>query len=238
MRMSTFRFIGRVLAFATMLAVVASCQQNPHPGIPADARLLDEAYGMKVYLAQDDTLCSPRRVSLYLSDNKTAVANKLLTTAGDKYVCNNETCPFKVAVGNIPTLADAEILSFEPLLLAAWGSADGVNIDTYILSESDSVICLPYVRFMGYSLHEDLLITESVAQYGFGGTYSILKVYDLQGHLVRTVPLNQQTDIPYEFYQEVLNHNDWNVKIEDLQRLVENNPGMSAEELIELAKGQ
>ena len=97
---------------------------------------------------------------------------------------------------------------------------------------------LPYARVMGYSLHEDLLFTESVAQYGFGGTYSILKVYGLQGHLVRTVPLNQQTDIPYEFYQEVLNHNDWNVKIEDLQRLVENNPGMSAEELIELAKGQ
>ena len=91
---------------------------------------------------------------------------------------------------------------------------------------------------MGYSLHEDLLITESVAQYGFGGTYSILKVYDMKGHLVRTVPLNQQTDIPFELYQEALDHDEWNVKIEDLQRLVEDNPGKSAEELIELAKGK
>ena len=97
---------------------------------------------------------------------------------------------------------------------------------------------LPYARFMGYSLREDLLITESVAHYGFGGTYSILKVYDLQGHLVRTVPLNQQTDIPFVLYQETLDHDEWNVKIEDLQRLVEDNPCMSAEELIELVKGQ
>ena len=238
MRMGTLRFIGKVLAFAAMLAAFASCQQNPHPGIPADARLLDEAYGMKIYLAQDDTLCRPHRVSLYLSDSKTAVVSKILTTAGDKYVCNNDTCPFKLAVDNIPTLADAEILSVKPLLLAAWGSADGVNIDTYILSEGDSAICLPYARFMGYSLHEDLFITESVAQYGFGGTYSMLKVYDLQGNLIRTVPLNQQTDIPFELYQEALDHDEWNVKIEDLQRLVEDNPGMSAEELIELAKGK
>lgn len=53
-RMGIFRFIGKVLAFAALSAVVASCRQNPRPGVPADARLLDEAKGVWPWENEDE----------------------------------------------------------------------------------------------------------------------------------------------------------------------------------------
>lgn len=223
-----------------VLALIVSCQHNPYPGIPKDSSLLDEAYGIKVFLSIDDTTCKPNKVTLWSYDEKTQEAKRIVSTIGEDVAvwCKSDTIKSIWPKDSISSIYSAKIISWPdaPLRIVVDGCLDQRNVWTYIISEdSDSAILLPTnAGFLGYTAEEDLIIAQSYDYYGFGGRYNVLKVFDSYGNLMHTIPINRKTDVSYELFLAALEF-DWYVNIEQLQKLVIDNPTVTTERLIEIA---
>lgn len=223
-----------------VLALIVSCQHNPYPGIPKDSSLLDEAYGIKVFLSIDDTTCKPNKVTLWSYDEKTQEAKRIVSTIGEDVAvwCKSDTIKSIWPKDSISSIYSAKIISWPdaPLRIVVDGCPDQRNVWTYIISEkSDSAILLSTnAGLLGYTPEEDLIIAQSYDYYGFGGRYNVLKVFDSEGNLKQSLPINQKTDIPSDLFLASLEY-DWDVNIEKLQKLVIDNPTATSEQLIQMA---
>lgn len=223
-----------------MLILTVSCQNNTYHGIPRDSSLLDEAYGIKVFISIDDSTCNPNKVTLWSYDEKTQEAKRIVSTIGEDVAVwyKSDTIKSIWPKDTISSIYSANIISWpdEPLRIVVDGCLDQRNVWTYIISEdSDSAILLPTnAGFLGYTAEEDLIIAQSYDYYGFGGRYNVLKVFDSYGNLMHTIPINRKTDVSYELFLAALEF-DWYVNIEQLQKLVIDNPTVTTERLIEIA---
>jgi len=227
--------VGLILAL-----LMTSCQSNPYPGIPDDSRFLDKAFGTTLFLHVDDSTCRPRKVTVWSYNQETREAKPIVSTTGEDIAvwCKGDTIKSYWPKDSIASIYSAKIISWsdKPLQIVVDGCPDQRNVWTYIVSEeSDSVILLPTnAGFLGKSIEEDLLIGQSYEYYGQGGRYNVLKVFDMEGNMMQQIPINQRVNIPFDLYNAI--EYDYDFKNVDLEKLVKENPQLSTEELIEIAR--
>ena len=189
-----------------MIILAASCQHNPYPGVPKDSVLQDEAYGVKIFLHVDDSTCRPRKVSVWSYDQESKEAKRIVSSTGEDIAvwCKSDTVKSYWPKDSIASIYQAKIISWpdKPLRIVVDGCPDRRNVWSYIVAEDlDEAILLPTnAGFLGHALEEDLLIAQSYEYYDYetGGRYNVIKVFNNQGDLLTTIPINQRADIPDE----------------------------------------
>ena len=197
--MTISKYIKAAGLFTVLLA--ASCQRNPYPGIPEGATLQDEAFGTMVFLHVDDSTCHPNKVTIWAFNKDTQDAKRIVSTTGESVAvwCKSDTIKSEWHKDSIASIYSAKIISWpnEPLRIVVDGCPDRRNVWSFIVSEvSDTAILLPTnAGFLGLASEENLLIAQSYEYYKTGGRYNVIKVFNNQGDLLNTIPLNRKDDL-------------------------------------------
>ena len=202
MTKETYRYLKVAGLITTLLAV--SCQHNPYPGIPSGSVLQDKAYGTTLFLHVDDSTCDPNKATVWAYNNKTQEARSIVSSTGEAMGVwfKSDTIKSYWPKDCIADIYSAKIVSWpgEPLRIVVDGCPDQRNIWSYIVTESsDTAILLPTnAGFLGIAEEEDLMIALSYDYYDAGGRYDVIKVFDNEGDIIRTIPLNTRPDTPLE----------------------------------------
>ena len=216
--MKHIHYIYGVLLTAVVLLLAACSGSWPYIGIPESA----------VVKAESDDY-------VILSDS--IGCDSVGRTLSEVWFWDKKQLTGSKWEGNVLGKIDkATILSVSPLIVFTEEYYNpGFNC-SIINTEKDSLISFSCDEgLLCTTLDEGLIVVGNKGFYGFGGTYTILVVMNLEGKVIQEIPLNAQTDVPFDIEME------WeekypNAKISDFQRVVEEHPDADDDELRELDK--
>lgn len=125
---------------------------------------------------------------------------------------------------------EVHIVSEDPLILVT-EMYDAVNMICHLINtEQDTAIYLNCDYGLWGVTRENQIVMSSRGFYGFGGTYTVLQLFNMDGGHVRDVGLNALTDVPFDLVME------WEekypkAKVSDFQKVIESHPGAGYDEL-------
>ena len=218
--MKHIHYIYGVLSIIAMFLFTGCVDSWPYKGVPRSAVVKAESDG---YVILSDSIgCD----SLGRTQSEVWIWNKKQQSGckwdGDK-------------LGRIDK---ATILSVSPLIVFTEEYYNPGFTCCIVNTQKDSLISFSCDEgLLCTTQDEGLIIVGNKGFYGFGGTYTILVIMNHEGKVLKEIPLNAQTDVPFDVERE------WeekypNAKITDFQRVVEEHPDADDDELRELGKAE
>jgi len=213
---------------------------------PLDAKILDKVnfYGgdsIVLYLTHEND--SLNICSIWKYKSKDGTRKRILTTVDKAYTYDIYTRIWPKDSIDV-CIYDAKILDwndghFKIMVEGAYPYTT-YKLNYLVTEASDSATLLPSTwGYLGLTHDYDHIIAQSFKYYSDGGTYSIIDIYDLDGNLVKSIPLNTRPIIPSELYHTFEDEDwfeNWGVTLTDIEELVEENPSASAKQLIKIAR--